>query len=81
MVGEIVGTLIERVIGLMSSIVGKRDNHSYDRVTSMLTCRLNTRGHGQHPGCGMKFLIGMVAWPLTTSPARARPCDQRPNPR
>jgi len=59
----------------------KRDNHAYDRVTGMLTCRINTRAHGQSPGCGMKFLIGMVAWPLTTSPVRGRPFDHRPTAR
>lgn len=58
---------------------GRRDNDDYNRVTSELTCRLNTRKGV--PGCGRRFLMGMVAWNLSTSTKKARAGDQRPNPR
>lgn len=57
----------------------RRDNDDFNRVTSELHCRLNVRKGV--PGCGRKFLIGIVAWGLTSSPFRKRPHDQKPNPR
>lgn len=55
----------------------RRDNADYNRVTSELHCRRNARTGT--PGCGRRFLIGIVAWGLGTSSIRARPYDQRPN--
>jgi hypothetical protein len=55
----------------------RRDNDDYNRVTGELHCRLNVRKGV--PGCGRTFLMGMVAWNLTTSQKRARPADHRPN--
>jgi len=58
---------------------GRRDDKQYNRVTGVVTCPMNTRPG--KPGCGVQFLIGIVAWNLTHSTQKARPRDQRPNAR
>ena len=60
---------------------GRRDDEHYNHVTSEVTCPDNT--HRRHKrGCGRKFLMGMVAWGMTSGSRKTgRPYDQRPNPR
>jgi len=56
---------------------GGRDTEAFNRITSVLICPQNSDKGA--PGCGHSFLIGMVAWPMTHSPIKKRPHDQRPN--
>ena len=57
---------------------GRRDNDDFNRITSELHCRMNARKGV--PGCGRKFLIGLVAWSMRQSQKKGRPLDQRPTP-
>jgi hypothetical protein len=61
---------------------GKPDNKRYDRLTSVVTCadRAGDETHATVRGCGRKFLLGIVAWPLRSGPTPERPGqpDSRP---
>ena len=66
---------------------GKPHDHLYNRVTSIMECpKINVRDETtvvtKHPGCGMKFLIGIVAWPIRKGhQPKARPPDHVPTDR
>lgn len=66
---------------------GKPHDHLYNRVTSEMQCpKMNPRDETtavtRHPGCGMKFLIGIVAWPIRVGyQHKARPPDHVPDDR
>ena len=66
---------------------GRVHDHLYNRVTSVMQCppmrpRDETKVVTKHYGCGMKFLIGIVAWPIRHGyQPRARPPDHVPTDR
>lgn len=66
---------------------GRTHDHLYNRVTSVMQCpkwnpRDETTVVTRHPGCGMKFLIGIVAWPMRHGyQPKERPPDHVPTDR
>lgn len=61
---------------------GKPDNKRYNRVTSIVTCadRAGDETHEVVRGCGRKFLLGIIAWPLKSGPTPERPGPLDPRP-
>jgi hypothetical protein len=57
----------------------RRDNDMFDRMTSMVQCKPNRDRPG--PGCGRKFLIGLIAWTVKPGRVGTRAPDQMPNER
>jgi hypothetical protein len=63
----------------------ERDNHTYNPITSMVRCPDQRQGNDGVRGCGRKFLVGLVAYPLKRAgrctPNKAQsPPDQIPEP-
>lgn len=63
---------------------GERDGRCFNRVTSVVRCPENrerdTGRHraGQQVGCGRRFLVGLVAYPIRPGGRTQTPPDQIP---
>lgn len=61
---------------------GERDMAAYDPMTSRVCCPADQPDHAGRRGCGRRFLVGIVAWPIKPRD-RAKPQpppDQIPTP-
>ena len=57
---------------------GLQDERAYNRITGVITC---PHAHRRpNPGCGRRFLVGIVVWPLRSGPQpkAMAPEDQQP---